>query len=137
LQTDAVALQPLRDIEQAVSLAFRAAHLLTASTQQAESAVLKAIDSFDPDVDTGETLFQNAILGAVQCPSSQSKSTESFEPLELHAILSLSENLRRCFVLRVLVGLSRRSCARLLRLNVSAVNDYTCAALQRLAGVDR
>jgi DNA-directed RNA polymerase specialized sigma24 family protein len=135
--TNALALEPLRDIEQTVSLAFRTAHLLTASTQQAESAVLEAIDSFDPDVDTGETLFQNAILGAVQCPSSQSQSTESFEPPELQAVLSLSENLRRCFVLRVLVGLSRRSCARLLRLNAGTVNDYTCAALQRLARVDR
>jgi DNA-directed RNA polymerase specialized sigma24 family protein len=137
MQTNAAGLQPSRDIEQTVSRAFRTAHLLTASIRQAESAVLEAIDSFDPDVDTAESLFQNAILAAVRCPSSESQSNESFEPLELQAVLNLSENLRRCFVLRVLVGLSHRSCARLLRLSVGTVNEYTCAALQRLAGIDQ
>ena len=137
MQINAARLQSSRDIEQTVGMAFRTAHLLTGNIQQAESAVLEAIDCFDPDVDTGETLFQNAILAAVQYPSSQSQSTESSEPIELQAVLSLSENLRRCFVLRVLVGLTRPACARLLHLNVGAVNDYTCAALQRLAGADR
>jgi DNA-directed RNA polymerase specialized sigma24 family protein len=137
MQTSAAGSQPSRDIEQTVTRAFRTAHLLTASTRQAESAVLEAIDSFDPDVDTAESLFQNAILAAVRCPSSESQSNESFEPLELQAVLNLSENLRRCFVLRVLLGFSRSACGRLLNMTVATVNEYTCAALQRLAGVDR
>ena len=64
MQINAAGLQPSRDMEQTVSRAFRTAHLLTASIRQAESAVLEAIDSFDPDVDTAQSLFQNAILAA-------------------------------------------------------------------------
>jgi DNA-directed RNA polymerase specialized sigma24 family protein len=137
MRTNAAGLQPSRDIEQTVRRAFRTAHLLTASIRQAESAVLKAIDSLDLDVETGESLFQNVILGAVRCPSIESSSNESFEPLELQAVLRLPENLRRCFVLRVLVGFSQPACARLLNMTVATVNEYTCAALQRLAGVNR
>ena len=136
METDAAGLQPLRDIEQAVRLAFRAVYLLTASVQQAEGAVLEAIDGFDPDCDVQEVLVRNAIRAAVQCPSGQSLSSKTFEPPELRAVLGLPENLRRCFVLRVLVGLSQADCARLLRLNLQAVNDYTCAALRHLAGFD-
>jgi len=130
------AAQPLREIEQTVERALRTAYLLTASVQQAEGAVLEAIDGFDPDRDTNEALFRNAIRAAIQRRSSRSQSAESFEPLELRAVLGLPEDLRRCFVLRVLVGLSRPACARLLHLDAGAVNDYTCAALRRLAGID-
>ena len=49
-------------IETTISLAFRTAHLLTASVHQAESAVLKAIESFDPDGDSEETLFQLSLI---------------------------------------------------------------------------
>lgn len=136
MQTNTTGLKPSRDMEQTVSRAFRTVHLLTASIQQAESAILRAIDSLDPDVDARESLFQNAILAALNCPSSESQSIESLGPPELHAVLRLPENLRRCFVLRVLVGFSQSACARLLNMTVATVNEYTCAALQRLAGVN-
>ena len=137
METNVVGEEPLRNLEQTVSLALRTAHLLTASIQQAEGAVLEAIHGFDSDRDTEEVLVRNAILAAVECPPTQPRSTESFEPIELQPILGLPENLRKCFVLRVLVGMPRQACARLLRLNACAVNDYTCAALQRLAGVEQ
>jgi len=137
MQTNATAPQPRRDLERAVGMALRTAHLLTASIQQAERAVLEAIDAFDPDRHTGEALFRKAIRAAIQLPSSQSTSVESFEPLELRAVLGLPDNLRRCFVLRVLAALPRPACARLLNLTAGAVDDYTCAALQRLAGFEQ
>ena len=89
MQTNATAPQPRRDLERAVGMALRTAHLLTASIQQAERAVLEAIDAFDPDRHTGEALFRKAIRAAIQFPSSQSTSVESFEPLELRAVLGL------------------------------------------------
>ncbi len=132
-------------IENTIGMAFRAAHLLTASVHLAESAVLRAIDSFDPDGDSEETLFQSVMHAAVQgaiearlsSASNQSASTGSFVPVELQSVLDLSQNLRRCFVLRVLVGMSRRDCARLLGLNTRSVDQHTCAALQCLANLDR
>jgi len=39
-----------RGLEQAVSRAFITAHLLTASPEESESAVLNAIDSFNLDI---------------------------------------------------------------------------------------
>ena len=137
MQTNGAGLQLLRDIENTVSKAFRTAHFLTTNIRQAERAVLEAIDSFDPDRDTGESVFQRAVLAALKCASSEWQPTESLEPPELRAVLSLPDNLRRCFVLRVLVGFSRPACARLLNMTIATVNEYTCAALQRLAGVNR
>ena len=125
-------------IENTISLAFRTAHLLTASVHQAEIAVLKAIESFDPDGDSEQTLFQAAMHAAVHGPvdvklQSASSQPASFVPVELQSVLDLSQDLRRCFVLRVLVGMSRQACARWLRLTVCSVDHYTCAALQCLA----
>src|SRR5260370_9550538 len=136
MKVDAAGLEALRDLQRTVIMAFRAAYLLTASIQQAEAAVLAAIDRFDPDRDTKEILLQNAIRAAVQCPSTQSQSAEALPLPELQAVLSLPATLRRCFVLRVLVGLSRSACAGLLRFSVGDVNGYTCSALQAQAGFD-
>jgi len=130
-------------IEDTISLAFRTAHLLTASVHQAESAVLKAIGSFDPESDSEQTLLRSTMHAAVcsverklQSTPNQPASTGSSVPIELQAVLHLSKDLRRCFVLRILVGMSRQACARLLRLKVRSVDQYTRAALQCLAGFD-
>ena len=125
------------NIKHAVGMAFRTAHLLTGSLQQAEDAVLEAIDHLDRDCDSREILLRDAISAAVRRPSMEPSSLESVEPAELRPVLGLSEPLRRCFVLRVLVGLSRPACSRLLQLHAEAVNDYTCAAVQRLADCGR
>ena len=115
--------------------AFRTAHLLTASVDQAERAVLRAIGSFDVETDTDEMLFQRAIRAAVACPSNLAPSSRALLPAELQSVLDLSHDLRRCFVLRILVGMSRRDCSKLLRLSDRTVNDYTCSALRRLAAL--
>ena len=129
-------------IKLVISRAFYAAHLLTGSIQQAERAVLEAIDSFDPHHGNGETLFRNALQAAVQNAitpmlAADTKSSEAVGvclPAELQAVLDLAPDLRRCFVLRALVGLSRRASALILRLSARRVDEYTCAALRCLAG---
>lgn len=130
--------------EQTIGRAFLTAHLLTGSIQRAEGAVLEAIDSFDPDRDSEDRLFSSALHASVYLHAedglgsgcNRPEEVGFFLPAELHAVLKLSPQARRCFVLRVLHGLPVQACARLLDLNVRKVDGYTCAALQSLAGFD-
>jgi hypothetical protein len=128
--------KPKNSIEATVFRAFRAAHLLTGSVDQAESAVLRAIRSCDAESDAEEVLFQRAILAAVACPLGVASSPGPLLPTELLPVLDLEHDLRRCFVLRILIGMSRHDCSRLLRFSDRTVNDYTCSALRRLAALD-
>jgi DNA-directed RNA polymerase specialized sigma24 family protein len=132
------------DIEDTISRAFLTAHLLTASTEQAESATMEAIDSWNPDEQTSEVLFRSVVDAAARAhvkhaPSISNKSgvAESYLPVELRAVLRLTPQLRRCFVLRVLAGLSPQVCAQLLHLHSRRVDRYACAALECLGGLDQ
>jgi DNA-directed RNA polymerase specialized sigma24 family protein len=123
-------------IARLIERAFLTAHLLTGSIQQAEDATLKGLDSWNPDEEPGEALFQNVLDAAartqIQPNRPDSEASGSYLPNELKAVLRLSPQLRRCFVLRVLVGLPSQMCARLLGLHSDEVDEFTCAALQCL-----
>ena len=127
-----------RSVEHTINKAFLTAHLLTGSIAQAESAVTDALASWDKDKDSLADLFQAVLDAAVRRQDSGAPgSTEpdsggSLLPTELQTVLALSLELRRCFVLRMLAGLSVAMCARLLQLNPRRVKQYTCAALKRL-----
>jgi len=127
-----------RSVEHTISKAFLTAHLLTASVEQAERAVTDALASWDRNKESLEDLFQAVLDAAVRRQDSGAPgSTEpdsggSLLPTELQTVLALSLELRRCFVLRMLAGLSVAMCARLLQLNPRRVKQYTCAALKRL-----
>ena len=120
-------------LEYTISRAFRAAHLLTGSEEQAEIAVTRALDSWDPDDNDEEVLFQLALNAALHGPvPNLPEPAGSALPVELRAVLRLPLQLRRCFVPRTLAGLSGEVCARLLDLSIQKVYDYTCAALRQL-----
>lgn len=120
-------------LEHTISRAFRAAHLLTGSEEQSEIAVARALDSWDPDDNDEEGLFQLALTAALHGPvPNLPEPAGSALPAELRAVLRLPLQLRRCFVLRTLAGLSGEVCARLLDLRIQKVYDYACAALQQL-----
>ena len=128
-----------RRIEHVISRAFLTAHLLTASTQQAENAVTEALASWDPHGDNEGALLDRILEAAVRAPCDRSlstfrepDSTAALLPAELRAVLRLPSQLRRCFVLRILVALSRQSSAELLHLRSDQVDQYTAAALQCL-----
>lgn len=53
-------------------------------------------------------------------------------PLELQRVLRLPTDLRQCFVLRLLVAMSREFCARVLGLDVAAFDHKVCLAAQTL-----
>jgi hypothetical protein len=60
--------------------------------------------------------------------------TESTLPFELRGIFLLAPAARNCFVSRILVGLAKDACARILGFTAKQVDAYTCAALHELSG---
>jgi len=136
IQDDSAAQQSCQDIELVVRLAFRTSHLITGSVPLAEKAVLNALDRFDPDRDSQRTLLWYAVAAAIEQPASELPPRNSGDPVELDAVLALPDLLRCCFVLRFLIRYSPGACAGLLHLSVDAVNEYSCVAVQRLAGLD-
>ncbi len=116
--------------------AFLTAHLLTGDLRQAEEATLDAIDSWRPGEEPEALLFQNVLDAAARAhvePNASPDASAPYLPDELKAVLRLAPPLRRCFVLRILAGLSTKACARLLGLHGDMVERYTCDALQCLA----
>ena len=120
-----------------VDRALLTAHLLTGSLQQGEKATLEAIESWKPGEEPEEVLFQNVLNAAARAQAEPSPnnldSSGSHLPNELIAVFRLAPELRRCFVLRILVGLPAKACARLLHLQSGQVDEYTYAAFQCLA----
>jgi hypothetical protein len=120
-----------------IDRALLTAHLLTGSLQQGEKATLEAIESWNPGEEPEEVLFQNVLNAAARAQAEPSPnnfdSSDSYLPNDLIAVFRLAPQLRRCFVLRILVGLPANMCARLLHLQAGQVDEYTCAALQCLA----
>ena len=113
---------------------FVVAHLLTGSLEEAERATITAIDSLPPGAVTERSLFQAVLETAARSQLSESSASESEAhlPVELRAVLQLPPQPRRCFVLRMLAGLSRQACERMLSLSSEQVNAYVCAALEHL-----
>jgi hypothetical protein len=124
-------------MERLIARAFLTAHLLTAISEQAERVTREAINSWNPDEETEEVLFGNVLHASTRVPAGRSSSSKldaagSNLPMELQSVLKLEPQLRRCFVLRILVGLPTPVCAGLLHLPSRRVDEYTCAALRCL-----
>ena len=120
-----------------LTTAFCTAFLLTANVENAEAAVLEAIQNSDCDPLRGVS-FRDVIERSVN-PSREvrgqfapSPSYQPRVPAELREVLRLSVRLRHCFVLRILLNFSRLACAEILRLHVRQVDGYTCEALASL-----
>jgi hypothetical protein len=119
-----------------IGRAFLAAHLLTGNIEQAESATMRAIESWNAEEESEEVLFQNVVNTAVRSPVRfEPEAAGPHLPAELRAVLSLAPQLRRCFVLRILERLPSQVCARLLHLHADDVDRCTCAALRCLGSL--
>ncbi|HEX4169623.1 MAG TPA: hypothetical protein VHZ55_29520 [Bryobacteraceae bacterium] len=119
---------------------FRTALLLTASVERAETALLQAIQSLHPDDSLADGLLRETVrastrasVGLPEQQEEELKQASSMVPCELQHVLRLPRDLRLCFVLRFLVGLSRRVCARLLHVKLSQIDEDTFAALRQLS----
>ena len=97
------------------SLLFFTALLITGAVKSAEAAVGDSVDLVD-----GETVAsQRAIMKAVAVAagtrtSSFDQNARSLLPEELQAVADLRLDLRICFVLRRLIGLTAREAAELM-----------------------
>src|SRR5258708_33328776 len=62
----------------------------------------------------------------------QSQQPPSCLPLELRRLFLLAPISRDCFVLRILLGLTPRTCSRILHLTIEEAHQTLCAALEAL-----
>lgn len=120
---------------------FVTALLLTRSAK-AECSVLEGLTAASQGDESGGALLHATLRAAIAAPvgvalhrpETQDLSTSSL-PVELRRVLLLSESLRQCFVLRLLVGLSVIECSRLLSLNACQIEQNTAAAALALSGI--
>jgi len=124
---------------QMVGRAFTTALLLTANVAQAEAAVLDGIRTLESGDVSDEKLSVAAMMAAIAPRNDGVWQGNGFEdassilPPELAPVLKLPLNLRKCFVLRVLMSTPRERCAGLLHLDVNELDQNICLAAQALA----
>ena len=122
------------EVSKALEEAFRAAFLLTGSTEVAENAVLDAIATLEFD-DFVDDVFVETVNSAIQRRanfSGQSPQAPSHLPLELRRLFLLAPMPRDSFVLRILLGMPPATCSAVLRVTVHEIEDVLSAALQEL-----
>ena len=124
--------------ESGVRGAFVAALILTGNTAAAEDAVLNAIAT--SGCEAHELLVATAKCAIQLCGDCSSQPRISLNlPPELQRLFLLPSVGRRCFVLRMLMGLTLETTSVVLNLHRNEVNDALYAALAdlpRLAGVE-
>jgi hypothetical protein len=131
------------DLHKNIARAFVTALLLTASAERAEAAILKGT-KVDLGAMPAEALLRGIVTAALEPqyetleqPPEQLEHASHMLPIGLRHVLHLSTDLRHCFVLRVLVGLPREICARLLRVDAGQIDERTCTAMLELPAVQR
>jgi hypothetical protein len=115
--------------------AFRTAFLLTGSSEAAETAVLDAIASLDPDRISSDPLLSGTINSAVRRRAIQLDhlvEMDSAYPVELRRVLLLAAEPRQCFVLRVLLDLAVETCSDILGLSTREVENGLRTAMLAL-----
>src|SRR6266853_4582426 len=123
------------ELSKALDGAFRAALMLTGSTQAAEHAVLDGIAATEFDSVMGDVFLLETVKAAIQRrPDSlhQSQQTPAHLPLELRRLFLLTPISRDCFVLRILLGITTRTCSGILNLTIEEAHHALCAALEAL-----
>ena len=123
------------DVYKSLDEAFRAAFLLTGSTEVAENAVLDGIAASEFGHIVDDVLLVETVKSAIQRRAhltSQSMQAPSHLPLELRRLFLLAPISRDSFVLRVLLGITPRTCSGILHLTIHEIEEALCAALQDL-----
>jgi hypothetical protein len=116
-------------LQRALTQAIVTAYLITGSTGRSEAAVMEAIERWEPNKGVKSLLELVAGL-AVKYEGGPRDEW----PLrgELQNVVQLPRNARRSFVLRILLGVPREVCTKLLDLNTDEVDHQTCEALVAL-----
>ena len=110
---------------------FIAAILLTGCTERAERAVVEVIETLGEDDVSGDMVLQVTIRAAVKPEMMadeegprQPQPTVSWLPIQLRRVLLLPRALRQAFVLRLLLGMPRDQCSRLLQLDDGKFDEH-------------
>jgi len=111
---------------------FITAILLTGSVKQAEAAVLDCTDS--PNL-LGTAAAAIRHTSAHPGEITEERAAAELLPIELRNVLQLPAELRRYFVLRMLMAMTRESCAALLKVDPARVDEATCEAVIELARI--
>lgn len=126
-------------IRETIENAFIVGLLLTGSIERTEIAILESVRLSCPDNLFGEKLFRRVIHCSLEMESDFSikRWTElnhalSILPFELRCVLVLPQDIRHCFVMRILLGLPREVCAWLLHIDIPQVNQRTQTAVLEL-----
>ena len=120
--------------------AFTLAVFLTGSIKSAEAAVLRAICALEAGDVHGDGLVSGTVEACVHIQRGLAARADgemviyrAALPVELQRVLQLPLEMRQCFVLRNLVGLSLKASAGLLDLEPQEVTARTSAAMRDLA----
>jgi hypothetical protein len=128
-------------LHDALRRVFLGVLLLTADFDLAGIAVSESVNALDINDLTTEALPICASRLALQLqrdPSKRSRVPSLLGlPAELENLLRLPPEFRHCFVLGILMGITRSVCAELLRVNEDQVCARTCAAAVALARTRR
>jgi len=120
---------------------FIAAFLLTGNVALAERSVMNGI-AMTGCASSFEALLHATIRVAVTAEMWAGEPTRGDRalaaprlPIELGRLLLLPDQLRQCFVLRVLLGISRGRCSQLLELDGRNLEHQVVAATLELASI--
>lgn len=117
------------ELQHALTQAILTAYLITGSARQSEAVVTKAIARWEPEKGVRSLLELVAVLALKY---KRGAGDEWSLPPELQNVARLPRNVRRVFVLRILLGLPRDVCANTLDQSLDRVDQQTCAALVAL-----
>jgi DNA-directed RNA polymerase specialized sigma24 family protein len=113
---------------------FITALLLIGDADRAEAVVLTGIDKLDLETTTRQSLLEQvAGEAATIVPNAGPPPASLNLDPQLRRVMELPTPLRRCFVLRVLVGLGLQKCAETLQLEPGMVDAFAVEASCRLA----
>ena len=120
--------------------AFIVGLLLTGSIEQAERAIVDSIHCNETEDVCGQRVFRRVIQWAVDPQEQRSRrvinqASIRILPFELGRVLHLPPKVRHCYVLRILVGLSREVCAWLLHTDVEQISERTQSAVNGVAQI--
>lgn len=123
------------ELSKGLDEAFRAASMLTGSTEGAENAVLDGIAASDFGNIVDDGLLVETVKSAFQRRADfpgQPQQALSDLPVELRRLFLLAQISRDTFVLRILLGIPAATCSAVLHLTIDEMDDVLCAALEEL-----
>jgi DNA-directed RNA polymerase specialized sigma24 family protein len=115
---------------------FWIAYLLAGDASLAEKTVLQAIDLWNRCEEDCQRLVQATAEIASRSEVDCACGLHTLLPEELSRVADLPPELRKSFVLRVLLRMSSSDGARLLNLPVAQINHYSCDAVTSLSSLN-